>query len=232
VARSAGVRASRHNSSPFRITLDTGEVIAADAVIVATQAWAAATLLQHLDPALGEALGAIPHVSSATVALAFRTADLPRPLHGFGYVVPRSEARPVLATTWLSAKWPGRAPDGFTLVRGFVGRAGFEDVLDGTDEHLVALVREELRGTLGIAAAPALHRVFRWDRGMPQYTLGHLDRVAAITAAQTRLPGLAIAGNAFTGVGLPDCIRSGETAAERVAAGVWTEYGPAVHARS
>jgi oxygen-dependent protoporphyrinogen oxidase len=226
------VAAIEKTDSGYRLTLDTGDTFDADAVVVATEAWAAAPLLRALDPALGDAHDAIPHVSSATVALAFRTAELAQPLHGFGYIVPRVEGRPVLASTWLSAKWPGRAPEGFTLVRGFVGRAGCEEVLNGADESLVDLVRDELRDTLGITALPTLHRVTRWPRGMPQYTLGHLERIAAIDRAVAALPGLAIAGNAFTGVGIPDCIRSGESAAERVASSVLATYGPAVHARA
>jgi len=232
VRTGAGVAALDRDESGYRVVLEDGESIDAAAVVVATEAWAAAPLLRAIDTTLASTLDEIPHVSSATVALAFRTYDLPEPLMGYGYVVPRAEGRPVLASTWLSAKWPGRAPDGFTLVRGFVGRAGFEEVLAGPDDALVGLVRDELRHTLGIAAEPTLQRVTRWPRGMPQYTPGHVDRVAAIDRAVAAHPGLAIAGNVFSGVGIPDCIRSGEAAAERVTGEILARYGPAVHMRA
>ena len=138
-------------------------------------------------------------------------------LQGFGYVVPRSEKRAVMAMTWLSSKWAGRAPEGKALVRAFVGRAGQQELLERPDDQLVAIVRRELDEVLGIAAEPELVKVFRWDSGMPQYALGHLERVEVIEAAMSRLPGLAVAGNMFRGVGLPDCIASGERAADKVA---------------
>lgn len=204
----------------YRVTLANGVSLDADAVIVATEAWAAPDLLESIDDGIAAALKAVPHVSSAIVALAFRTAELPRPLDGYGYVVPRTANRPVMATTWLSSKWPGRAPAEMTLVRGFVGRAGQEAVLERADDELVDLLRGELSTVLGITAEPALSRVFRWDCGMPQYTLGHLERVAAVERGLTRYPRLAVAGNAFRGVGIPDCILSGERAAARIADGL------------
>ncbi len=141
---------------------------------------------------------------------------MPRPLDRYGYVVPRVEGRPVLACTWTSAKWSHRAPEGFVVLRVFVGRFGQEEALAGSDDDLVALAREELRAVLGVVAAPSLTRVHRWPLGMPQYTLGHLDRLAAIEGRLATHRGLALAGNAYRGVGLPDCIRSGEAAAEAV----------------
>ena len=214
------VEALEPDGDGYRVVLQDGSALDADAVVVATQAWAAPALLAPIDETIATALREVPHVSSAIVALAFRTTDLPRPLDGYGYVVPRTANRPVMATTWLSSKWPGRAPAGMTLVRGFVGRAGQEAVLERDDEGLADLLRGELSTVLGITAEPVLRRVVRWDRGMPQYTLGHRDRIAIIERALTRHPRLAIAGNAFSGVGIPDCILSGERAAERVADGV------------
>jgi oxygen-dependent protoporphyrinogen oxidase len=141
-------------------------------------------------------------------------------LAGFGYVVPRTEKRSVMAMTWMSSKWPGRAPEGKALIRAFVGRAGQQEMLACPDDELVAVVRTELRDMLGITAEPELRTVFRWENGMPQYTMGHLERVATLESAVAALPGLAVAGNMLRGVGLPDCIASGERAADKVASEV------------
>ncbi len=207
----------------YRVTIDRDrgpETMRVDGVIVATQAWAAAPLLDGLDRAAALALEAIPHVSSAIVALGFDDPTVAERLRGFGYVVPRAEKRAVMAMTWLSSKWAGRAPEGKALIRAFVGRAGQQELLERPDDDLVAIVRRELAEVLGIDAEPELVKVFRWDGGMPQYALGHLERVAVIEDAVSRLPGLAVAGNMLRGVGLPDCIASGERAADAVAANV------------
>ncbi len=190
------------------------------AVVVAAPVHAAATLLAGLDPDLAAPLAAIPHVSSVTVSLGYRATDFAAPLVGYGYVVPRAEGRPVLACTWTSNKWAHRAPDGHVLLRAFIGRAGQPDPTVQDDDTLVAVAREEFRDILGIRAEPTLRRVYRWPLGMPQYTMGHLDRLAVIEARIKTHPGLALCGNGYRGVGLPDCIASGERAAERVAAAV------------
>ncbi|MBA3335956.1 MAG: protoporphyrinogen oxidase [Chloroflexia bacterium] len=207
----------------FHIVTAADPDLTADSAIVTTPAWEAAALLQALDPALATTLAAIPHVSTATVSLAYPQCALARPLDGYGYVVPRAEGRAVLAMTWVSTKWPGRAPEGFALLRGFIGRAGQPDPLERSDTELVDLLRAEARDVLGITAPPAARWVFRWPAGMPQYTLGHLERIAAIERAVAEHSGLAIAGAALRGVGIPDCIASGEAAAHRVAS--W--MGPA-----
>jgi oxygen-dependent protoporphyrinogen oxidase len=163
---------------------------------------------------LAVALHAIPYSSTATVYLAYKQADLPRPLEGYGYIIPRAEGRPALACTWTSSKFSGRAPDGFGLIRVFLGRAGQPDVLAQDDAQLTALAQAELASTLAIRAQPALQRVFRWPLAMPQYNLGHLERVLTIEQRLAALPGLHLAGNAFRGVGLPDVIASGEAAAQ------------------
>lgn len=211
-----GVRQVLRGSSGFQIETEEGTTVSARCVILATPAYATAQLLANLDPSLAGTLDAIPHVSTATVSLGFRSSDLPGPLDGYGYIVPRREGTPVLACTWVSSKYPFRAPDGAVLVRGFVGRRGQEEVLRGSDGHLVGLVREELRLRLGIAASPVVQRVYRWPLGMPQYSMGHLTRLATIERRLDQIPGLALAGNAYRGVGIPDCIASGERAAKRV----------------
>ena len=127
--------------------------------------------------------------------------------------MPRLEGRPILAGTWTSTKFPNRAPAGYALIRAFLGRAGQPDPLHLSDQELLALVREELRAVLGVTAAPVLHRIYRWPGAMPQYTLGHLDRLTTIDRRLSAHPGLFLAGAAYRGVGIPDCIQSGEAAA-------------------
>ena len=187
----------------------------ADAVILATPAFVTANVVDALDPALASVLRDIPYVSTATVSMAYRLEDIPRSLDGYGYVVPTAERRAVLACTWTSTKFSHRAPDGYALFRAFLGRAGQQQILEGSDEDLLQLVRTEAREVLGITAPPVLHRVFRWPMAMPQYTIGHLDRLAAIDALLANHPGLLVAGSAYHGVGIPDCIASGDAAAER-----------------
>jgi oxygen-dependent protoporphyrinogen oxidase len=189
------------------------EPLEADALLLAVPAHSAATLLTPVDSELARVLGRIDYASSATVTLAYRSADLPA-LHGFGFVVPAVERRALLACTYASRKFPGRAPESRELVRGFTGGALGPELVDLDDTALVELVRRELRELAGIAAAPELVRVHRHVRAMPQYTVGHLERVAAIEARAAALPGLALAGAAYRGVGIPDCVRGGEAAAD------------------
>ncbi len=212
----AAVTGLSRAGSGYKVHLASGERIAADAVIVAAPAYAAAEILAGLDGELTADLAAIPHASTAIVSLGYRREEIPYPLSGHGYVVPRIEGGPILACTWSSRKWAGRAPEGCELLRVFVGRAGAiqEELPAMSDEHLLALARQEVGQRLGITAAPLLSRVQRWPRGMPQYILGHPERVARIEKAARHQPGLYLAGNAYRGVGLPDCIASGERAAD------------------
>lgn len=200
----------------YEVALADGRVLAADAVVLATPAYVAADLLAELAPGLAQCIRTIPYVSTATVSLAFRRADVRHPLDGYGFVVPRVEGRPLLACTWTSSKFPHRAPEGFVLLRCFLGRAGQEEVVWLDDEVLLRLVRAELGDILGIQAEPSLVRIFRWPRAMPQYVLGHLERLEAIQAHLVRLPGLYLTGSAYGGVGLPDSIRAGAETAEAV----------------
>jgi len=213
ILRGVSVTGLEAGTPSYRLRLSNGERREAEALILATPAFVSADLVAPLDAALAAALRGIPYVSTATVYLAYRLAEVPRPLDGYGYIIPRAEGRPVLACTWTSTKFANRAPQGYGLMRVFIGRAGQQDVVDRDEAELVALARAELADTLGICAAPSLQRVFRWPRAMPQYTLGHLERLAVIDQRLASLPGLFVAGNAYRGVGLPDCIASGEAAA-------------------
>jgi oxygen-dependent protoporphyrinogen oxidase len=212
----APVSQLRPAGSGFDVVLESGAVLGAEAVILATPAFVTARLLEGLDPAMASALDRIPYASTATVSLAYRESDLPRALDGYGYVIPRREGRRALACTWTSTKFPHRAPEGCALLRVFVGRAG--QALSWTEADLLSLARRELELTLGITAAPLFHRVFIWEKAMPQYDLGHPALLEAVEARLEAYPGLALAGNGYRGIGIPDCIHSGELAVERVLA--------------
>jgi len=199
----------------WRVATAEGADLDADRVIVATESHAAARMLRYVDPTLATLLAEIPYASSATVTLGYRRADVPHALDGFGFVVPHAEKRALLACTFSSVKYAGRAPEGDVLLRAFVGGALNEAVLELDDAPLVMRARAELREALGITAAPALARVFRWPKAMPQYHVGHLARVETIERRAGALPGLDLAGGAYRGVGIADCVRSGEAAAER-----------------
>lgn len=199
----------------YDIRLDNGETLTADALIVATPASAASHLLADIDSALAGELAAIPHTSSTIVTLAFRREQIPHPLAGHGYVVPRVEGSPILAGTWSSRKWAGVAPEGREVLRVFLGRAGMRsfDAASMDDATLIALAREEVATRLGASGPPVFARVHRWLDGMPQYVMGHPERVVRIEQATLAHPGLLLAGAAYRGVGIPDCIASGERAA-------------------
>ena len=198
------------------VTLDTGETLRADSLILATPAFVSGKLLASIDVSLAADLQSIPYASTATVSLVYRQSDLPRELDGYGYVIPRREGRQALACTWTSTKFPHRAPEGYALLRVFVGRAGQD--IPWNENDLLALAKEELNLTLGITADPLLYRVFLWDRAMPQYNLGHPEILKRIDAALEGYPGLALAGNGYRGIGIPDCIHSGELAVDKILA--------------
>ncbi len=183
-----------------------GENIEADAVIIAVPSFSAARLLEGADARLGEELSSILFASTAIVHLAFRRRDVAHDLDGYGYVIPRRERSDLLACTWTSSKWEGRAPAGMALLRLYARRLA-------SDKELEALARAELRQTMGITAEPVLVRVFRWPEAMPQYTLDHPSRLAEIEARCAGLEGLFLAGASYRGVGIPDCIESGARAA-------------------
>ena len=211
------VRVVRRAEEGFEIELNTGAAMFADAVIVATPAFVTSALLASVDSELASRLSGIDYESTATVSLAFGSAAVRRPLAGTGYVVPRKLGRAALACTWASAKFAGRAPQGYALFRVFLGGAK-RPLRDGaSDDELRAIALEEMREVMGIKAPPVLWRVDRFDRAMPQYHVEHLDRVAAIMSRASQVPGLYLAGAAYGGVGIPDCVSSGE----RAAAAAW-----------
>jgi len=212
-----GEPVQRVRPEPQGFRLDTPQgAVRAPKVVFATPAYVTADLVADFAPEAAEALRSIPYATTATVSLAYRETDLPRPLDGYGYVIPRREGREALACTWISTKFPHRAPQGYALLRVFVGRDGQEGDIPWTREGLLDIARRELAQTLGLTAEPLFAEVFIWPRAMPQYTLGHLERVARAERALAAFPGLALAGNAYRGIGIPDCIRSGRDAVRRL----------------
>jgi protoporphyrinogen/coproporphyrinogen III oxidase len=206
----------------WRIQVADGASLEAHGVVLAGPAPAMGTLVAEVDPALRQLLGGIRYASSATIALAYPRAAIRHPLDGFGFVVPRVEGQRILACTFSSVKYPGRAPEGLALLRIFVGGALQADLLQQEDRALLALVQADVAPLLGITGDPILSRVWRHLHAMPQYDVGHLGRVAEIEARLHALPGLAVAGAAYRGVGIADCVHSGESAAERLHASLKT----------
>jgi oxygen-dependent protoporphyrinogen oxidase len=207
-------------SSQWKIYVRGSEAILADSVCLALPANASARLLRDVDAALAADLNAIPYASTATINLGWKRADVPHPLDGFGFVVPSVERRATLACTFSSVKFKGRAPDGHVLLRAFLGGALQPEMFELDEETMTARVLEDLRALLGIEAPPLFAVVEKWPRSMAQYTLGHLEKVERIKRRLDNLSGLHLAGNAYSGAGIPDCIRSGETAADNMLATV------------
>jgi oxygen-dependent protoporphyrinogen oxidase len=191
-----------------------GETFEADAVCLALPAYASARLLRGVDDELASELEAIPYASTATVNLAYERAGIAHMLDGFGFVVPFVERRATLACTFSSVKFAGRAPQGRALLRAFVGGALQPDMFDLGEAEMIDAVRRDLRDLLGVSAPPLFAHVEKWPRSMAQYHLGHTERLARIRALLQHNSALALCGNAYEGAGLPDCVRSGETAAE------------------
>jgi protoporphyrinogen/coproporphyrinogen III oxidase len=198
----------------WRVHTEDGARFEADRLILAGESHGAARLLRYVDPTLATLLADIEYAGAITVSLGYRREDVPHPLDGFGFVVPRSERRAVLAATFSSVKYPGRAPAGRVLVRCFLGGALDGAALAEDEATLVARACADLRDALGVTAEPMIARLARWPASMPQYRVGHLARVETIERRVAALPGLGLAGGAYRGVGIADCVRSGEAAAE------------------
>lgn len=186
-----------------------------DRVLLTVGAPDAAKLLSNVDGELANLLTEIPYAGASVVCLGYRRAAIDHPLDGFGFVVPAVESRKILAGSFSSVKYPGRAPDDRVLIRVFVGGALQPHLAELPDDELVETTHRELADLLGVRGDPELTHVTRWQGAMPQYHLGHLDRIAQIEARVAALPGLELAGNAYHGVGIPQCIHSGQQAAER-----------------
>jgi oxygen-dependent protoporphyrinogen oxidase len=218
IRRTTSVDALEHVGDEWRVTAD-GSSRMYDAVIMASPAWTASKLLAEADAALSAELAAIPYSSSITINLLYdedQLGDLPE---GFGFLVPASEGRAMLACTFVHRKFLSRTPTGKVVLRAFLGGMKNEQLMAESDDALIAAVRRELTQILGEQviprdATPEHTQVSRWRRAMAQYAVGHQDRIARIKARVAELPGLKLAGNAYDGIGIPDCIRLGRQAAK------------------
>ena len=210
------VTALRRETS-YTVDASTGTV-RARSVVLCVPAYTASNLLRSLDTTLAELCNGVPYASTATVAFGYRRDAVRHSLRGTGFVVPRAERHPLLAATWVSSKWPGRAPADHVLLRAFLGGGRDPHRLDRADDELITSARESLEATLGISGAPRVTRLTRWTRQSPQYEVGHLDRVAAIDQRVNAIPGLFLAGSGFRAIGIPDCVADGRETAGRVAA--------------
>jgi oxygen-dependent protoporphyrinogen oxidase len=205
-------------ASGFRVKMD-GDWLEADRLVVACEAHSGSALLGAVDARAAELLGMVPYSSSMTVALGFDAADFAKLPEGFGFLVPKKERRRLVACTWVGTKFSYRVPEGKIVARCFLG--GMEDagVLAERDDAIIAAVTAELREIAGITARPRFSRIARWPRSMAQYSVGHGQRVEELEARVAGIRGLYLAGNAYSGIGIPDCIRMGKMAAERILAG-------------
>jgi oxygen-dependent protoporphyrinogen oxidase len=207
----------------WRVVMADGSALEADAVICALPAFRAAPLFESHAPSLARALATIGYASAAVVNLAYREGDFPRAPRSFGFVVPVLEHRSIIAGSFTSLKFAGRAPAGTILMRAFVGGAMQRELMALDDAAMVEVVREEFRALLGAEAVPLWSQVNRWPDSMPQYAVGHHGRVAKIERAAAALPGLELAGAALRGVGIPDCVLAGERAAQALFSGLQRE---------
>ena len=212
---------------PWHLTFASGEQAVVDGLIIATPAPVAAQLLHDVDRELAALLGSIAHAGCAVVVVGVDRQQLQRPIHGFGIVVPAIERRRILAISVSSLKFPGRAPEGKTLLRVFLGGALQPELLAQSDSALERIALEELHELLGLTGQPLFTQVLRWEGKMPQYHVGHCQKVQAIQQRVAQLEAFALAGNALEGVGIPFCIRSGQAAAQRV----WEAVGAAAATR-
>jgi oxygen-dependent protoporphyrinogen oxidase len=203
-----------HIDADRTIHTSHGHKLHPDSVIISTPPAITRNLIENFAPELAHTVASIKTVSSGTISLGFRADDLDHPLNGFGFVIPRREPTRIVACTWSSTKLSGRAPQGYALIRVFIGGDGREQDVVLPDDQLITLARDELRRIMGINAEPVISRVFRWRDANPQYEVGHLERLASLESF--RPPWLFLAGCAYSGVGIPDCVRQGRETAQRV----------------
>jgi oxygen-dependent protoporphyrinogen oxidase len=200
----------------FRVRLAGGEILRAGALILAVPPPRAAALLEPIDEPLSALLGSIRFVPAATVLLGYRREQVAHPLDGYGVLFPRSEGRRSLAWSFASTKFPGRAPEGHVLLRGFLGGVRDPQVLDHGDAAVAAAARNEIEGLLGVRGAPVLERVFRFPAATPQLGVGHLDRAAWVDERLSHMPGLHLTAAGLRGTGVPDCIQDARSTANAV----------------
>lgn len=206
-------RRERDGKAEWVVRAEGDDHWTADAVVLACPAYQQASLVADLDRELAAEVGAIPYNRVAVVALGYRREDVPGDLDGFGFIAPQRLRRDVLGVQWCSSTFPDRAAPGAVLLRAMCGGWHRAEVAGWDEERLLGTVRAELRQAMHIVAAPIFHRIIRWDRAIPQYHLGHLERVARIEDRAARHRGLFLTGNAYRGVALNDCTENGERVA-------------------
>jgi oxygen-dependent protoporphyrinogen oxidase len=197
----------RRKEDGWEIADQTGQTARASRVVIACPTYAAAAILKDFDSDLSAAFEAIPYAAIIVVATGHRREDVRHPLDGFGFLIPRSQGMRTLGSIWTSSIFSGRAPEGFVQFRSMLGGAGDPSVLELSDDQLWNTLRTELDPLIGIKNDPSFVRVYRWERGIPQFKLGHRERRARIERLVSRHPGLFVAGNAYYGVGLNDCVK-------------------------
>jgi oxygen-dependent protoporphyrinogen oxidase len=200
--------------SGYKVALNDGTTVTTSHVILATPAFVSAGLLDKLAPDAATPLRAIRYVSTGTISLGFKRSEVSHPLNGFGVVIPRSEKRPINAITWSSTKFDHRAPEGHLLIRVFFGGSRNPEIVERSDEELLAIARSELKALLGIDATPVMHRLFRWRNATPQYDVGHLQQVERIEAGLP--PGIHVTGSPYRGIGIPDCVHQAQQTAQQL----------------
>jgi oxygen-dependent protoporphyrinogen oxidase len=210
------VRRATGEAQGWVVAADGKDRWTADAVVLACPAYRQADMLAELDRELAELVGGIAYNRIAVLALGYRHEDIPGGLNGFGFIAPQRLRRDVLGVQWCSSIFPDRAPPGLALLRAMCGGWHRAEVAGWDESRLLEAVRAELRRAMNITASPVFHRLIRWDRAIPQYHLGHQERLARIEAAAARHPGLFLAGNAYHGVALNDCVEQGERLAGRL----------------
>jgi len=195
-----------------------GNWITARHVILACPAWSAAQILRSVDATLADLLGGVEYSSSVTVSLIYKASDFDGVHAGHGFLVPKKERQRLAACTYVGTKFLGRVPEDRIVLRCFFGGIGDAAILNESDDSLIAIAQDELRRMVGLTAAPVAHEIARWPQSMAQYTVGHAKRVEEIRARAAAIPGLHLAGNAYEGIGIPDCVRTGRAAAKRIIA--------------
>jgi oxygen-dependent protoporphyrinogen oxidase len=206
----------RHNQDRWRVTTNTGEIFSADGLVLATPAFQSGKMLASILPDAAKELTSVSYASTATVSLAYRNEDFPCSPNSFGFVVPAREARKIMACTFSSLKYPGRAPEGHLLIRTFVGGSLQPELFSDNNAIMEETVRNELRSLLGVTAQPLFIRICRHPKSMPQYHLGHQAKIQRVASALEEFSDVALAGSAYSGVGISDCVRTGEEAAEKL----------------
>ena len=213
----AGVRAVEPKGKAYSVILESGEILEADHVMLASASYDSLEMVKGFDASLAAKMAVIQWSSSATVTIAFKKEDVRVPLRGFGFIVPRVEGRRINAATYSSIKWSYRAPDDTIMVRVFVGGGHHEELVhELDDEGMVRMVLEELDTVLGLKASPRFSKVYRWYKGMPKYTVGHLEQIAVLDRMLATHPGLHLIGCSYKGIGIGDCVHEAQIAAEKI----------------